>query len=108
MDFASHFVGREGRVLRTLSGVAGPPSGGFCVTLKSARWVLCTPRVLTNDDLAKMVDTWISGFSNERIREGHIADPDMATSDMAVQAAKAALDSEASPAKSLMPSSSVP
>ncbi len=51
------------------------------------------PRVLTNDDLAKMVDTsdqWI--LERTGIRERHIADPDMATSDMAVQAAKAALE----------------
>jgi 3-oxoacyl-[acyl-carrier-protein] synthase III len=50
------------------------------------------PRVLTNADLEKMVDTndeWIT--SRTGIRERHIADPDVATSDMAVWAAEAAL-----------------
>lgn len=53
-------------------------------------WV--PPRVLTNDDLARMVDTsneWI--LERTGIRERHIADPDIATSDMAIEAAKAAL-----------------
>ncbi|HNY42349.1 MAG TPA: 3-oxoacyl-ACP synthase, partial [Bryobacteraceae bacterium] len=51
------------------------------------------PRVLTNDDLAKMVDTsneWI--LERTGILERHIADPDQATSDLAVEAAKAALE----------------
>ncbi len=50
------------------------------------------PRVLTNDDLSKMVETndeWIR--SRTGIRQRHIADPNMATSDMAVEAAKQAL-----------------
>jgi 3-oxoacyl-[acyl-carrier-protein] synthase-3 len=53
-------------------------------------WV--PPRVLTNDDLAQMVDTsneWI--LERTGIRERHIADPDIATSDMAIHAARAAL-----------------
>jgi len=50
------------------------------------------PRVLTNFDLEKMVDTsnqWI--LERTGIRERHIADPDVATSDMAVEAARVAL-----------------
>ncbi len=50
------------------------------------------PRLLTNEDLEKMVDTnnqWI--MERTGIHERHIADPDMATSDMAVAAAKCAL-----------------
>ena len=50
------------------------------------------PRVLTNHDLEKMVDTsdeWI--VSRTGIRERRIADPDMATSDLAVEAARRAL-----------------
>ncbi len=50
------------------------------------------PRVLTNFDLEKMVDTtneWI--LERTGIRERHIADPGMATSDMATEAARAAL-----------------
>ncbi len=53
-------------------------------------WV--PPRLLTNDDLARMVETsneWI--LERTGIRERHIADPEIATSDMAVEAAKAAL-----------------
>lgn len=54
-------------------------------------WV--PPRVLTNADLEKMVDTtdqWI--LERTGIRERHIADPEIATSDMAIQAAKCALE----------------
>ncbi len=50
------------------------------------------PGVLTNQDLEKMVDTndqWI--IERTGIRERHIAPPEMATSDMAIQAAKCAL-----------------
>lgn len=49
-------------------------------------------RILTNADLEKMVDTtdeWI--LERTGIRERHIAPPEMATSDMAVEAAKEAL-----------------
>ena len=49
-------------------------------------------RILTNDDLAHMVDTsddWIRSRSG--IRERRIAAPDEETSDMAVQAARRAL-----------------
>lgn len=55
----------------------------------SALGCFVPPHVLTNDDLSKMVDTndeWI--VSRTGIRERHIADPDMATSDMAVAAAR--------------------
>jgi 3-oxoacyl-[acyl-carrier-protein] synthase-3 len=50
------------------------------------------PRVLTNFDLEKMVDTtneWI--LARTGIRERHVADPGTATSDLAVEAARAAL-----------------
>jgi 3-oxoacyl-[acyl-carrier-protein] synthase-3 len=50
------------------------------------------PRVLTNHDLEKMVDTndrWI--MERTGIRERHIADPGMATSDMAIEASRVAL-----------------
>lgn len=50
------------------------------------------PNVLTNQDLEKLVDTndqWI--MERVGIRERHIADPGMATSDMAVEAARCAL-----------------
>ncbi len=58
----------------------------------SALGCFTPPRVLTNSDLEKMVDTtdqWI--IERTGIRERHIADAEMATSDMAVEAAKAAL-----------------
>jgi 3-oxoacyl-[acyl-carrier-protein] synthase III len=50
------------------------------------------PRVLTNQDLEKIVDTndrWI--VERTGIRERHIADPEIATSDMATAAARCAL-----------------
>lgn len=50
------------------------------------------PRLLTNQDLEKMVETtdaWI--MERTGIRERHIAPPEMATSDMAIEAAKCAL-----------------
>ena len=51
------------------------------------------PRVLTNDDLEKMVETnnqWI--LERTGISERHIADADAATSDLAVEAARQALE----------------
>jgi 3-oxoacyl-[acyl-carrier-protein] synthase III len=50
------------------------------------------PGLLTNQDLEKMVDTsdeWI--MQRVGIRERHIAGPEMATSDMAIEAARCAL-----------------
>ncbi len=50
------------------------------------------PRLLTNADLEKIVDTsheWI--LERTGIHQRHIADPDVATSDMAAEAARAAL-----------------
>jgi 3-oxoacyl-[acyl-carrier-protein] synthase III len=50
------------------------------------------PRLLTNQDLEKLVDTndqWI--MDRVGIRERHIAEPEMATSDMAIEAARCAL-----------------
>ena len=51
------------------------------------------PRLLTNADLERMVDTtneWI--LQRTGIRERHVVDPGVATSDIAAPAAKAALD----------------
>jgi 3-oxoacyl-[acyl-carrier-protein] synthase-3 len=51
------------------------------------------PRLLTNADLEKMVDTtneWI--LQRTGIRERHIVDPGVATSDIAAPAAKAAIE----------------
>jgi len=51
------------------------------------------PRVMTNDELAQIVDTsdeWI--FSHTGIRTRHIAADDVAASDLAVEAANRALD----------------
>ena len=58
----------------------------------SALGTYVPPRLLTNDDLAKMVDTndeWI--MSRVGIRERHIVDKGVATSDLAFEAAKKAL-----------------
>ncbi len=50
------------------------------------------PGVLTNDELEKMVETnnqWI--VNRTGIRQRHIAEKDVATSDMAVEAGQAAI-----------------
>ncbi len=60
------------------------------------------PGVLTNHDLTRMVETsdeWI--LERTGIRERHIAAPDVATSDMAVEAAKIALGMAGVPATDL-------
>ena len=60
------------------------------------------PKVLTNDDLSKMVntnDTWI--VERTGIHERRIADNDIATSDMAVAAARQALCRRGLPATEL-------
>ena len=60
------------------------------------------PRVLTNFDLERMVSTnneWI--VERTGITERHIASPDMATSDMAVAAAKCVLEKRGIPAEDL-------
>ena len=58
----------------------------------SALGCFVPPRVLTNDDFSRMVDTndtWIRERTG--IRERHIADPNVATSDLATAAAREAL-----------------
>jgi 3-oxoacyl-[acyl-carrier-protein] synthase-3 len=58
----------------------------------SALGTFVPPRVLTNADLSKMVDTsddWI--MQRLGIRERHVVEPGMATSDMAVEAARRCL-----------------
>ena len=68
--------------------LATPPPGAKITALGC--WV--PPRVLTNFDLEKLVETnnqWI--LERTGIRERHIADPEIATSDMAYEAAKIAL-----------------
>jgi len=60
------------------------------------------PGLLTNQDLEKMVDTndeWI--VSRTGIRERHIAAPEIATSDMAIEAARCALAQRGVPATDL-------
>jgi 3-oxoacyl-[acyl-carrier-protein] synthase III len=59
----------------------------------SALGTYVPPRLLTNQDLEKMVETsndWI--LERTGIRERHIVDKGMATSDLAVEAAKVALE----------------
>jgi 3-oxoacyl-[acyl-carrier-protein] synthase III len=58
----------------------------------SALGTYVPPRVLTNKDLEKLVETsdeWI--YSRVGIRERHLVEPGMATSDMAVRAAQCCL-----------------
>ena len=60
----------------------------------SALGTYVPPRLLTNKDLERMVETsdeWI--YSRVGIRERHIVEPGMATSDMAVKAAQQCLQS---------------
>src|SRR5579863_4943472 len=69
--------------------------GGRLAGVKiSALGCYVPPRVLTNKDLERMVDTqseWI--IERTGICERHIADPEIATSNMGTEAAKAALAS---------------
>ena len=68
------------------------------------------PNVLTNQDLEKLVETndqWI--MERTGIRERHIADAGMATSDMAIEAARCALAQRGiDAAERRTPSSSAP
>ena len=60
------------------------------------------PKVMTNDDLARLVDTsdeWIT--TRTAIKRRHIAGPDQATSDLAIVAAQQALDAAAVRAQDL-------
>ena len=60
------------------------------------------PGILTNHDLERLVDTsdeWI--MQRVGISERHIADPDVATSDLAVEAASAALEQRGIEAREL-------
>lgn len=68
----------------------------------SALGTYVPPRVLSNQDLEKMVNTsdeWI--YSRVGIRERHLVDKGKATSDMAVEAAKRCLDERGIPATDL-------
>jgi 3-oxoacyl-[acyl-carrier-protein] synthase-3 len=65
----------------------------------SALGTYVPPRILNNADLAKMVDTsddWI--MQRLGIRERHLVEPGMATSDMAVEAARLCLEQRGIPA----------
>jgi 3-oxoacyl-[acyl-carrier-protein] synthase-3 len=72
------------------------PRGAHCGGRSTTITALATyvpPRLLTNHDLEKMVDTtdeWI--LQRTGIRERHIVDPGVATSDLAKEAAVAALE----------------
>jgi 3-oxoacyl-[acyl-carrier-protein] synthase III len=68
-----------------------PRAGGRPTTIKSLA-TFVPPRLLTNSDLEKMVDTtdeWI--LQRTGIRERHIVEPGMATSDLGTAAAKEAI-----------------
>ena len=72
------------------------PGGGRARTVRrvqiSALAVSVPPRVLTNSDLETMLDTsneWI--LKRTGVRERHIADDGVATSDLAAEAARAAI-----------------
>src|SRR3954464_6647311 len=68
----------------------------------SALGTYVPPRLLTNADLEKMVETsdkWI--MERTGIRQRHIIDKGMATSDMAIEAAKDALNQRDIPASEI-------
>ena len=70
----------------------GGPAAGRPVRIASLGTYV-PPRVMTNEDLEKLVDTsdaWI--LKRTGIRTRHIADADAATSDLAVEAARRAID----------------
>ena len=65
----------------------------------SALGTYVPPRILNNADLSKMVDTsdeWI--MQRLGIRERHLVEPGMATSDLAVEAARQCLAQRGIPA----------
>ncbi|MBK8475379.1 MAG: ketoacyl-ACP synthase III [Opitutaceae bacterium] len=74
------------------------PAGQSVVILGTGAYV--PERILTNDELTRIVDTtdeWI--LTRSGIRERHVAAPDQATSDLAVEAARVALaDAKLTPA----------
>jgi 3-oxoacyl-[acyl-carrier-protein] synthase-3 len=77
------------------STAATPPGGpAACRPVRIASLgTYVPPRVMTNEDLEKLVDTsdaWIRKRTGIRTR--HIADADAATSDLAVEAARRAID----------------
>ena len=81
----------------TAQGVT-PPAGVRFAGVGTA----LPPRVLTNDDLAKLVDTsdaWISQRTGIKTR--HIVDESTTTRDLAVQSLRAALDDAGMPASDL-------
>src|SRR5205814_3344973 len=68
--------------------------GGRPTTIRSLATYV-PPRLLTNADLEKMVDTtdeWI--LQRTGIRERHIVDPGVATSDLGTEAARKAIANE--------------
>jgi len=81
-------------VTESAAGLHGVLSGGGVTTQPciSGLATYLPPRTLTNADLEKMVDTndeWI--LQRTGIRKRHIVDPGVATSDLAVEAARAAI-----------------
>ena len=74
-----------------VAGKLGSRCGGRTVTIRSLATYV-PPRVLTNADLEKLVETtdeWI--LQRTGIRERHIVDPGVATSDLACEAAREAI-----------------
>ncbi|MDP6579935.1 MAG: beta-ketoacyl-ACP synthase III [Vicinamibacterales bacterium] len=78
-------------------GVMSPSDNGRSPVLRrvqiSSLATCVPPRVLTNSDLERLVDTsneWI--LQRTGVRERHIADDDVATSDLAAEAARGAIE----------------
>jgi 3-oxoacyl-[acyl-carrier-protein] synthase III len=75
-----------------IPGSAGPAAGRHAVICGAGAWL--PPRVVTNDDLARYLDTsdeWITSMTG--IRSRHVVNPGMATGDLAAEAGALALKS---------------
>ena len=86
-------VSRADPAEKGLDPVVIPSPRMPCLARISSLATYVPPRVLTNADLERMVDTsdeWI--LQRTGIRERHIVDPGVATSDLAVEAARKAIE----------------
>ena len=91
-DEPDRSVGKDATDEMNATTCAGDPGRTLRAVQISSLGTYVPPRVLTNSQLEQIVDTsdeWI--LKRTGIRERHIADDDVATSDLAVEAARIAL-----------------
>jgi len=97
-------VGKDATDEMNATTCVGDPGRTLRAVQISSLGTYVPPRVLTNSQLEQIVDTsdeWI--VKRTGIRERHIADDDVATSDLAVEAARIALINRVLPRDELMP-----